>query len=338
MPVAVDRQLCLNDNYKRMQCRRCAATCPYGCFDDNLTVDAGRCTDCGLCLTACPADAVTGECFPRAPLDKALDDPAAPLLFACRRRREGSPWPCLGFLDGRLLLAMAGSGKDGARQIAVDDTACAGCRPEVAAHLETTLAETNRLLLSAGKPAVMRGEAAARETAKERPISRRAFFASLLGATVDTVREVVAAGAGGGERLPRHDWFASYAGVCKSATPSAFFSALAIGEACLACGLCVRICPNKALTAEDHGTALDFYHRPGRCTGCGLCAAHCPQGALSVAVPGRPEPYHVARRDLPRCESCGQVYQPVGNQPVCIECLLKKTSRSILPQSTEENE
>ncbi|MDT8901911.1 4Fe-4S binding protein [Anaeroselena agilis] len=336
MPVAVDRQLCLNDNYKRIECRRCAAACPHGCFTDGLSVEAARCTDCGLCLAACPADAVTGESFPRAPLDKVLDDPAAPLVFACRRRREDSPWPCLGFVDGRLLLAMFGSGRGGVREVAVDDTACAACRPEVAAHLEATLAEVNRLLLEAGKPAILRGEAAARQAVKERPISRRAFFTALLGATVDTVREVVAAGTAGGERLPRQDWFFRHAGAFAGETPSPFYAAVTIGEACLACGLCVRICPNKALTVEDHGTALNFYHQPGRCTNCGLCAAHCPQGALTVAAPGRPERYHVARRDLPRCEGCGQVYQPVGNQPVCIECLLKSTSRSILPQNTEE--
>jgi NAD-dependent dihydropyrimidine dehydrogenase PreA subunit len=338
MPVAVDRQLCLNDNYKRIECRRCADVCPAGCIDWEHGVDAGRCDDCGLCLAVCPADAVAGEAFPRAPLDRALAAPAAPVVFVCRRRREDSPWPCLGFLDGRLLLAMAGSGRDGARPLAVDDSACADCRPAVAAHLDEVLAETDRLLKAAGKPVLKRGEAAAPQAAQERPISRRAFFATLLGATVDTVREVVAAGAPGGERLPRQDWFVRHAGEFAGDAPSPFFAALAIGDDCLACGLCVRICPRKALTADDQGDCLDFFHHPARCSGCGLCAAHCPQGALAVAAPGKPEPYHIARRGLPRCQSCGQVYQPVGNQPICIECLLKSTSRSILPHNMEDNE
>ncbi|HWQ61861.1 MAG TPA: 4Fe-4S dicluster domain-containing protein [Negativicutes bacterium] len=338
MPVAVDRELCLNDNYKRAQCRRCAAACPAGCFDGKLAVDAARCNDCGLCLAVCPADAVAGERFPRAPLDKALADPAAPLAFACRRRREDSPWPCLGFLDGRLLLAMVLSGPDGSRRVAVDDAACAACRPEVASRLEETLIEVNRLLLSAGKPPVVRGEEAGEWAAREKPISRRAFFTALMGAAVDTVREVATAGAAGAERLPRHEWFLRHAGPAAFAgeTPSPFFASLAIGEDCLACGLCIRICPHGALTAEDHGTALDFYHHPGRCTGCGLCAVHCPQQALTVEAPGRPGTYHVGRRELPRCQSCGEIFQPVSSQPVCIECLLKGKNRSILSGDTRE--
>jgi NAD-dependent dihydropyrimidine dehydrogenase PreA subunit len=339
MPVVVDRQLCLNDNYKRIECRRCAAACPHGCFDADLAVDAGRCTDCGLCLAACPADAVAGENFPRAPLDKIFADQAAPLAFACRRRQADSPWPCLGFLDGRLLLALAVSGEGGARRVAVDDTACAACRPEVAARLEEIVVEANRLLLLAGKRLIGRDAAAAGQAAKEKPISRRAFFSALMGAAVDTVREVAAAGAAGAERLPRHEWFGRHVGAAVFAgdTPSPFFASLAIGDTCLGCGLCIRICPHGALTAEDHGTALDFYHHPARCSGCGLCAAHCPQQALTVAPPGRPDTYHVACRDLPRCQNCGQVFQPVGSQPVCIECMLKDTSRNILPINTEDN-
>ncbi len=330
MPVSVDRERCLNDNYKRAACRRCADACPEGCFDEKLVVDAGRCNDCGLCLAVCPVDAMKGENFPRSPLDKVFADPAAPVAFACRRRAD-SPWPCLGFLDGRLLLALVLSGEAGGRRVAVDDAVCAACRPEVAARLAETLIEANRLLLQAGKPTIVRGEAAGEWTAREKPISRRAFFASLMGAAIDTVREVAAAGAGA-EPLPRHKWFADHADAAAfiGETPSPFFAALTIGGACLACGLCIRICPRRALTAEDHGSALDFYHHPARCTGCGLCAVHCPQQALAVAAPGRPETYHVARRELPRCQSCGEIYQPVGSQPVCIECLLKSKSRSIL--------
>lgn len=331
MAVAVDRTLCLNENYKRAACRRCAEACPAGCFDAGLAVDAARCTDCGLCLAACPADAVTGEGFPRAPLDSAFADPAAPLALACRRRRDDSPWPCLGFLDGRLLLALVLSGEAGARRVAVDDSACAACRPEVAACLAATLAEADRLLLSAGKPPLARGEGA-----REKPISRRAFFAALMGAAVDTVREVAAAGTAGAERLPRQEWFVRYAGPADFAgeTPSPFFTALAIGDACLACGLCIKLCPHGALTAQDYGIALDFYHHPGRCTGCGLCAVHCPQQALTVTAPGRPGTYHVARRELPRCRDCGQLYQPVGRQPICIECLLKSKTSDLLPDNT----
>lgn len=332
-PVRVDRQLCLNANYKKMACRRCAEICPSGCLSDELAVNAAGCNECGLCLAACPAEALAGENFPRAPLENLLADKDEPAILSCRRRREDSPWPCLGFIDGRMLLTLVASGAGRGRKVSVDDTVCASCRPVVAERLEAMIAEANRLLMLADKELVRQGDGAAAASRPAKPISRRAFFAAMLGATIDTVREVVAAGAGGSERLPRHDWFCRHvvAREFASETPSPFFPGLIIGEACQACGLCIRICPHGALKAEDHGEALDFYHHPGRCSGCGLCAAHCPQAALTVAAAGRPDTYLVAKRDLPRCRECGQVFQPVGNNPVCIECLLNKTSRSILP-------
>lgn len=338
MTVAVERERCLNDNYKRIACRRCADACPSDCFGDTLAVDERRCDRCGLCLAACPADAVLSDDFPRAPLDTALADPAEPVALACRRRREGSPWPCLGFLDGRLLLALVFSGGGQGRRVAVDDAACAACRPEVAARLEEIIVEANRLLLMAGKTPLLRGEEAGPIAAKEKPISRRAFFSAILGATLETVREVATAGSAGAERLPRHEWYARHVGADAFAgeTPSPFFTALAIGDACLACGLCLRICPARAITADDRGDALDFYHQPDRCTGCGLCAAHCPQQALVVTAGGRPSAYHVARRDMPRCAGCGMVYQPVGSQQLCIECLLKGNRKGILPDIQED--
>jgi ferredoxin len=337
--VCVDRQLCLNANYKKMACRRCVEACPAGCLSDDLVVDAAECSECGLCLAACPVEALAGENFPCTPLESLLADSDEPAALSCRRRREDSPWPCLGFIDGRLLLTLVTSGKGSGRKVSLDTAACAACRPAVAVRLDEAVAEANRLLLLAGKELVSQGDGAG-VARTPKPISRRAFFAAMLGATIDTVREVVAAGAGGNERMPRQAWFTRHvaSGEFASETPSPIFPGLSIAEACQACGLCIRICPHGALTAQDHGVALDFYHHPGRCTGCGLCAAHCPNAALAVTKAGRPDTYLVARRELPRCAECGQVYQPVGNNPVCIECLLNKTSRNILPAEEVQEE
>lgn len=46
---------------------------------------------------------------------------------------------------------------------------------------------------------------------------------------------------------------------------------------CLACGLCVRVCP--AGTIAINGTvSIDA----GKCTGCGRCVAECPQAAIAL--------------------------------------------------------
>lgn len=329
--VAVEQQSCLNAVYKKTTCRRCQTSCPELCIDAALAVDENRCNECGLCLAACPAEAVWGENFTCQALDAVVADAVSPLVLSCRRRDESSPWPCLGFLDARLLLALVGSGKDGPRQVAVDDRFCSDCKPPVAAYLRELADETGGLLLSEGRALIVRGEAAGRIERREKTVSRRDFFSHLLGATIGAVREVMAVNSGDGEPLPRRALLAKYADRLKltAAGPTKLFHNILIAAGCQACGFCSRICPTKAITVEDHGAVLDFFHSPQKCTGCGVCADHCPSGALSVTAAESLEVHHVARCELPRCTECGQLYQPSGNKPVCLECLLKHDYRGI---------
>jgi ferredoxin len=329
--VAIEPGLCLNSLYKKTACRRCHEICPSLCIDAALGIDQNRCSECGLCLAICPAEAVLGENFPRQSLDSLIADSGSPLVLTCRRRDSMSPWPCLGFLDTRLLMVLVGSGKDGLRQVAVDDQSCGGCKPGVAAYLRELADEVGRLLSPSGASLLIRGEAAGKVERREKTVTRRDFFTQLLGATIGTVREVVAFDAGGGAPLPRQALFERYAERLNlvAAGTTKLFTNIRIADGCQACGFCSRICPAKAISIEDHGATLDFYHTPQKCTGCGLCAAHCPVEALSVVAAERLAVYHVATTALPRCTKCGQLYQPSGNQPVCLECLLKHDYRGI---------
>ncbi|MDR3591489.1 MAG: 4Fe-4S binding protein [Negativicutes bacterium] len=329
--VAVNKEACLNAVYKKTDCRRCRESCPQQCIDVDLEVDQNRCSECGLCLAACPAEAVWGENFSCETLDSLVADTAAPLILACRRRDEMSPWPCLGFLDARLLLALVGSGKDGPRQVAVDDRSCEGCRPQVATYLRELAEETCGLLSPDGPALIARGETAGKVERRAKTVSRRDFFSQLLGATLGTVREVMTAGMVSGEPLPRRALLEKYAdrlNLANVVTTKLFYN-IRIAAGCQACGFCSRVCPTKAITLQDHGATLDFFHAPQKCTGCGVCAAHCPSGALSVAEAQRLGVYHIATVELPRCTKCGQLYQPSGNKPVCLECLLKHDYRGI---------
>jgi heterodisulfide reductase subunit A len=58
---------------------------------------------------------------------------------------------------------------------------------------------------------------------------------------------------------------------------------------CKGCGLCVEVCPYRAISLEDRNArleSLEFNARkatinPASCKGCGSCAATCPVGAIS---------------------------------------------------------
>ena len=49
------------------------------------------------------------------------------------------------------------------------------------------------------------------------------------------------------------------------------------GDACVACGCCVKVCPLSAIQVR-HGirAAVD----PERCVGCGKCAKECPASVI----------------------------------------------------------
>jgi len=63
---------------------------------------------------------------------------------------------------------------------------------------------------------------------------------------------------------------------------------------CVACDLCVRVCPSRCLEITTEGedrdlrvTRFDFVR--GACIGCGLCGQACPEGAIEMASGGRVE-------------------------------------------------
>ncbi len=56
-------------------------------------------------------------------------------------------------------------------------------------------------------------------------------------------------------------------------------------ERCSACGFCVDLCPEEAISMEAAATV-----DAGRCTACGACVRECPAEAISLIVcePQRP--------------------------------------------------
>ena len=54
---------------------------------------------------------------------------------------------------------------------------------------------------------------------------------------------------------------------------------------CIACGLCVRNCPNQAIFLKDNVAVIDYT----KCNGCGTCVSKCPKKAIQW-VEGSPRP------------------------------------------------
>ncbi|MEW6105446.1 MAG: 4Fe-4S dicluster domain-containing protein [Bacillota bacterium] len=69
---------------------------------------------------------------------------------------------------------------------------------------------------------------------------------------------------------------------------------------CYQCGLCARVCPNRALVRDANTGAIRV--DSGRCDGCGECVAACPYGVIRVE-PGM--------RIAVKCDLC-------GGEPACV--------------------
>ena len=74
-------------------------------------------------------------------------------------------------------------------------------------------------------------------------------------------------------------WF----GQLRTQRPQAMQPTLQVG--CIACGLCVRNCPNQAIFLKDNVAVIDYT----KCNGCGTCVSKCPKKAIQW-VEGTPRP------------------------------------------------
>ncbi len=89
------------------------------------------------------------------------------------------------------------------------------------------------------------------------------------------------------------------------------------GERCTACGLCMDVCPENALTqGESQGRAIAVLDRT-RCTACGRCVDVCYPGALRMA--GTPvtvgEVIAEVKKDRPFFQSSGGGVTLSGGEP-----------------------
>lgn len=321
--VVIRRESCLNFRFAKMTCFRCGEICRENSISEDLTIDTGRCNDCGLCLAACPAEAVASDMVTPAGIEMLFSEEQH-VILECNRQNKESRWPCLGFLDARILMSLVFCASSSDRQVVVNTDGCESCRFLVAKELLKLTAEVNTCLALLGKRPLIIGEQVASMERPVRVVSRRDFFSLLLGDAVSTVREIVREPAEAGEQLPRRQWFLRYSEEFDNGHISgALFYSLTISSGCRTCGLCYKLCPNKAITVFDHGQAMEFFHNPALCTGCEVCIRHCPCQAISLKPAERFGFQSVGKQEMPKCEMCGCVYQPQANQPVCMECFLK---------------
>ncbi|MBQ9041196.1 MAG: 4Fe-4S binding protein [Eggerthellaceae bacterium] len=295
-PVIVMRDRCVAVRNRNATCRTCASSCPEGAIDVGLNevkLEAGKCIACGICVSACPTEALVAVQPTEGGLREASlnsvkrNDGCA--IVACARiaaKRQADPAryaevPCLSFVDEALIIELASKG---AERLLLVDGNCTTCKHQRCIDaLEGSLRLAAGLLEAHGSSAVVDRVTGFPDALRVEDAqglhgsTRRGFFSDAVGAAKETAMtaarttlenelgykideasigdrlRVTEKGTLPQLRMPRHE---------------------AVLNALDAIGL-----PQEgAIESRLFGSvSIDVE----KCNSCGMCAVFCPTGALA---------------------------------------------------------
>lgn len=308
---------CVHSKSHQASCTACIDACPDRAWlldDDGLKLHAAACDGCGLCVPACPQDAIQIEL---EPANRQLAGQAV-AFFACDRVPDAGGEGKIACLHALGALALARLHRQGTLHLVIARGDCKTCPRGEADSLEQTLQFVNLYLIDRGLAPIELSELEAASWMRARAnsgkagvngVSRRRLFRR----AADTV-------ANAGEEMtdaPAPPTLGCL--IAESERPDAIMpcSPVIAPERCEGCDACLRLCPHGVFafgeSAEDGGSGYEI--DSARCTGCGLCADVCEVDAVTLERWSRSQ-----QRRLPldhtRCRACGvHFHMPKGRLP-----------------------
>lgn len=299
--ITADRSRCVRMRFNKNTCAICTANCRTGAIsiDGSITVDAGKCTECMLCVSECPSGSFTtrDENFPGllARLKK-IQRSLSYAVLGCKQARDTDAHVktcCLGFLSEEHMIALTG---DLDKPLSLNMTDCAGCRnafvvQSLKERLQRVGAKTSfdmgkRILLVEHKSDL---------TFEDVPLDRRGFFKALKTMGVTQVaglidnNDVDKPVSSSAKRLPvkRNTLNTVVKNLADSAAVADILHNYAFtvkaGPSCTNCFACIGMCPTGALKIKKDAEGSGLLFNSSLCTGCGLCGEFCPVAAVKVS-------------------------------------------------------
>ncbi len=345
--VLADR--CTRARHRRSTCAGCGDACSFGAIRlpdaeqaAPARVDPEKCNGCGLCIPACPTQAITSD---RRPLPQpGGKQQSVACGSAAALGADAEAWvPCLGALDPAFWLEGVG------RSLTVYRGLCASCPiPGGEAAFERNLAAARAVAALENADIRIRVQDV-KADAPRKPaepggarLSRRDFF-RLAGreARQDVLAAVLPESSGqawrGGrlrrEPSPRRQAIAEHL-PAESSGPFArdlpLWQLTLDPTRCTACGLCAEACPEAALrwsagSTEGDGETGDaaLVFDPVFCDGCRLCVDVCPERAsvlVRAVPPWRRGPQALLKGRRGNCARCGATFLSDHGEATCRRC------------------
>lgn len=287
LPVYQNKS-CISVSSFGYDCEKCVRLCPEKIFTGGRKTkkpDFTKCTKCGICTAVCPFQAIS-------PIDAqvrgflmalAKNDE---LSAGCSRNEQGwsVSYDCLAALSWEQIACAAL--KNG---IAVSLSACSGCeRKDCAAEVMEALRKAKEFLgddlffdqvrlLEDKDTNEVRGNA----------ISRRDLFTFFKRMPLDTAVNMLPEMKSGERRelfyraLLRDIVQQRYDAAPKQERSRYTVILPRITDSCSGCGMCARMCPEKALAVQKGADGSNLVTvEAWKCLACGKCAKTCTKKAI----------------------------------------------------------
>lgn len=306
---AVDADRCVHGALPAASCRACAAICPRSAFvldADGLAFDADLCDGCGLCVGACPQEAIDLG-VRLQPLIRTVGR-VSTVFVACDAVAKGNEPGQVACLHGISLPALARCHAKGAHAVALARGECRTCARNTSATIDDRLVQVSLLARDRGLPTLSARYLPIGAWRAERDeaagMSRRALFRAAVEPPPKAAppAAVLVPGVPIGVILARRD-----------AATIALMAPIIDVAACTACGACIEVCPHRVLSLRKNEAGAAYEVDATACTGCGICSDACDVDAISLqaSAPARPKPVVLEKA---HCRHCGVMfYRTCGN-------------------------
>jgi Pyruvate/2-oxoacid:ferredoxin oxidoreductase delta subunit len=309
--LSVHPEYCSRLRHRSSRCSRCSDNCPAKAIEWSegfLSVDADKCTNCGICANACPNGVFEslkpGNLELLNKIKLSLYEKQE-IVFKCNpdggdKKSNSILVPCLARLDEGILVACIAMGAEVVR-LTVGN--CKDCKNKNGLRIaRQTVSNANGLFEFFGSHKRIFFNKCIDSMLEPQTISRREFFTNLAQETKTvTALFVNNVGESGIEdKLKRQgplptclpmkrkillDSMRKLGSTTEKLIESPLFCLFKVDDNCTDCQMCAFFCPTGAIEKVNKEGKSEICFKISNCVACGLCKDICYRKAVSLYRP-----------------------------------------------------